>query len=432
MKNIFYAPLVLFFVACAGNEEGVENENGEETQNSSVIKPPFEGDFQNDTIFKIDPTKKTVVSSPNGSSIEIPANAIVDKDGNLIKKEVELSFTQYHSRADILASGIPMEYDSADASGTFESAGMFSLYGKSNGKEVYLKEGTELSVNLASDSPEPYSFYSLNEQSGDWTYENNPGSPLSNARFDASRFPVKPKEADKNAFVLDLNFDLSDYSELSTFSGIVWEYVGEHDSLDPRKNHVVQSTLWTDFSLEPTYENGFEYYLTMMKGDISFVTKVRAALQGNDFKKAMAKFEERKKEIADEMDYLQKPYIRAVRIQGFGVYNCDRLYNYDTEYVKADFDFGKKHNKHKDKILVFTFFSDINAVMNYPQDRWGYFPVTTELDQKIVAVLPGNLVATCKSDLSKVKGKDEFKFKMKVQDKPLDEKADLEELLANL
>lgn len=432
MKKLFYVSLPLLLLACGGSEEG--SENTEETNSGSIIKPPLEGDFQNDTIFKIDPTKATTVSTPNGTSIEIPANVIVDKKGKPVKSKVEVSFVQYHSAADILASGIPMVYDSSGTSGTFQSAGMFTIHAESKGKEVFIKEGANIGVNLASDTPEPYNYYEMNEQNGDWTYDFSPRSPVRpNEKFDPSKFPLEPQEADKNAFVLDLNFDVSDYEELTAFSGVVWEYVGDHDSLDPRNSDVVQKTLWTDFELEPTYEAAFEYYLKFIRGNLSFVTKVRAALQGDDFTQAMADFQNRKLEIADEMDNLQKPYIRSVQIDGFGTFNYDVIHqmSYPTQLL-ADFDFGETENELKDKIAVFSVFPDKSIVANYPRDDWDKFAVDPSMNMKIMAILPGNKIAYFDQNLEQCVGKKEFTFKMKVSDQSLKTKADLENFIAGI
>ncbi len=133
-KFLYLAGLVLL-LSCSGSGTNDGNANGDDSSTVSVIVPPFEGDFRNDTVFIIDPTKETVVESPNGSSIEIPANVIVDADGNSIKSKVEMSFNQYHSTADIIGSGIPMLYDSAGVSNNFVSGGMFTLKAKSEGKE---------------------------------------------------------------------------------------------------------------------------------------------------------------------------------------------------------------------------------------------------------------------------------------------------------
>ncbi len=96
MSNYWYFATLIFLVSCSGSEGGEGNENGDDSSMTSVIKPPFEGDFHNDTIFRIDPTQPTLVESPNGSSIEIPANIIVDGKGKAVKTPVDLSFVQYH------------------------------------------------------------------------------------------------------------------------------------------------------------------------------------------------------------------------------------------------------------------------------------------------------------------------------------------------
>src|SRR6478736_1263421 len=47
---------------------------------------------------------------PSGSFIDIPANAFVDGKGNPVTGKVKLSFKEYHDAADIILSGIPLEY----------------------------------------------------------------------------------------------------------------------------------------------------------------------------------------------------------------------------------------------------------------------------------------------------------------------------------
>ena len=430
MKKIVYISIAMLMIACGGAEENTDGEN----ETSSIINPPFEGDFQNDTIFNIDPTKENVVSTPNGSSIKIPANTLVDEDGNVVTEKVELTFIQYHSPADILASGIPMEYDSAGTVGTFQSAGMFQLNAASKGKEIFIKEGSQVSVDLASDTPEPYNFYNMDNQNGDWTYDFSPRTPVrSNPRFDPSKFPLEPQEASDDAFVLDLNFDLSDYNEISGLEGIVWEYVGDHDSLDPRQNSVVATTMWNNFELEPTYGAAFEYYLTFVKGDLTFTTMVRAALRGESFEKAMADYEQKKQEVADEIDYLQKPYIRNVEISGFGTFNYDIVHQMpDPTILAADFDFGEEYDHLLDKILVFAVYPGDNAVINYPKHNWNKFAVDPTLEVKIMAALPDNKFAYYDNDPHQAVGKKKFKFKMKVIDESLKSKADLENIMAKI
>ncbi|MEO9534271.1 MAG: hypothetical protein ABJG68_04685 [Crocinitomicaceae bacterium] len=430
MDKLVLIAIVGLLFSCAGTNSD-ENSN-QPNENETVINSPLNGDFQNDTIFKLDPKVANTFHSPNGTSIEIPANAIVDANGNPIEEQVDLAFTQYHSAADILASGIPMTYDSAGVSNNFESAGMFTLDARVNNEKVYVKEGESLKVNLASDKDQGFNFYELNEQTGDWTFENAPEKPAINPRHDPSRKPILPKEASEDAFVLDLNFDLSDYEELSIFSGIVWEYVGDQDSLDPRKNKWVTNTQFNDFDLSPTNEVAYEYFLTMKKGEKSFTTKVKAALQGEDFENALAAYQSKKIEIADKIDYLQKPFIRSVNISGFGTYNYDFIHSMaDPEPILADFNFHEM-NKYKEKSLVFVVYPNSDIVVNYPKAMWPNFGIDKSLDAKILAILPDNQVAVYNQDISSCYGKNNYTFDMDVLDEKLDNKGDLEKIIARL
>lgn len=430
-KYLLFAPAFILF-SCSGEVAGDGTGGGDSTE-TTVIKPPFEGDFQNDTIFKIDPTKETIVESPNGSSIEIPANILVDEKGKVIKKEVEISFNQYHSVADIIGSGIPMTYDSAGVSNNFVSGGMFTIKAKSEGKKVFVKEGENITVNLATDKAEPFNFYEMNEQTGDWTYEQAPITPIRNPRFDPSARPIEPQKADKNAFVLDLNFDLSNYSELNAFKGIVWEYVGKDDSLDPRKNPVVSKTKWNSFDLVPTFEAAYEYWLTMKSGPTAFTTKVKAALQGEDFDAAMSQFKTKKQEIADKIDQLQKPLILSVAIDGFTTYNYDYVHQMaEPQILAADFDFSSL-NGDKDHALIFVIYPKSDVVVQYPKGMWAeQFAIDKSQNAHLLAALPGNRLAVFKKDISECYGKTSHTFSMTVLDEKLEGKADIDRIIAGL
>lgn len=424
--------LALLF-ACDGSTPAADGTLNEIS--SSIIKPLLTGDFTNTAVFDIDPTIENTLETPNGSSFTIPANALVDEKGQIISKPVSITFDQYHSASDILASGIPMEYDTLGAEYTFESAGMFTLKGACQNKPVYVKDGVSIAVNLASDKSgdEPFNFYALNENTGDWTYEHTNSPVRGNPKFDPSNYiPPRPEPVSDDAFVIDVNFDLSNYAELAIFSGIVWEYTGTNDSLDPRKNRGVGSTKWTEFDLEPTHEKAYEYYMTMSNSTKSFTTKVKAALDGEDMDLAMNAFKEAKLEAAKKMDELQKPYIRSVEIAGFGTYNYDYIYKIDapTQMI-ADFDFGK-FNSEKDHAMVAVIYEDEEVVVNYPKDKWNLFGINTAAEAKIIAILPNNQLAVCNEPVSDCYGKKNHTFKMKVLDKKVEHKDALLDVLASL
>jgi len=430
MKNLVPILLTTFCIQACGDSTEATDDSEFSAELPTVIAPPLEGDFQNDTVFAIDPTKPTEIELANGTSIEIPANILVDEKGKAVKKEVEISFTQYHSTADIIASGIPMEYDSSGTEFHFESAGMFSIDARSKKKKVQVKEGEQIKINLASDKNSKMNFYQLNEQTGDWTYDPAPTTPIPNPRFQRGSFPLKPQPRNVNAFVLDLDLDLSDFDELSMFNGIVWEYCGDHDSLDPRKNPDVSATQWTDFDLEPTYDEAYEYWLKMNRNNKkTFTTKVKAALQGEDFEAALKQYQEKKIEIADKRDQMKKPFIRSVAISGFGTFNCDAVDQLEEpQRIMADFDFQNA----ADDGAVFVMYPDEDIVYNFYTKPWGGFAVDKAKECHVLAILPGNELYAYKGDLSDCYGKESYTFKMTKIGENLTKKADLEKAVAAL
>ena len=50
-----------------------------------------------------------IFHQPNGTHIEIPAHAIVDKNGKEVKGEVTFKFREMHTAQEIFMSGIPMQ-----------------------------------------------------------------------------------------------------------------------------------------------------------------------------------------------------------------------------------------------------------------------------------------------------------------------------------
>lgn len=420
-------------ISCAGNQHEIAENNTADL--TSFMEPPLEGDFVNQQKYTIDPTVENKLEAPNGSSFTIPAKILVDANGDAVTGDVDIQFDQYHSMADILTSGIPMTYDTLEESFTFQSAGMFTLQAQSNNQPVYVKDGETIAMNLASDKPndQPYNFYEMNPETRDWTFEPSATKLQGNPRFDPANYtPPAPEPVSEDAFVLDINFDLSNYNELSVFSGIVWEYTGEHDSLDPRKNETFQRQRWSNFELEPTYEVGYEYFLTMSNTKNQFTTRVKAALDGEDMEAALAEFETKKLDFEKKKEALQKPFIRSVNISGFGTYNYDYIYKVpDPQIMAADFNF-KGANHLKEQALIVVIYEEDDVVVNYPKSKWNRFGLSGGKEAKILAILPDNQVAICLDDVTKSYGKSNHTFNMQVLDKTVESKDDLIDLMASI
>ncbi|MCH8330670.1 MAG: OmpA family protein, partial [Bacteroidetes bacterium] len=105
----------------------------------------------------------------SGTMINIPPNSLIDKDGNQVNGEVELTFTEYRDAADFLLSGIPMDFRKGGEHFVFNSGGMFDVRAFQNGNELTLKEGSDIDVQFVLTSTVPdMNLYYFDDQSNNW------------------------------------------------------------------------------------------------------------------------------------------------------------------------------------------------------------------------------------------------------------------------
>ena len=82
-------------------------------QNKAFIAPPISKLNVPYTSYKVKAEQGATIKHKSNSKIIIPKKAFVDKQGQDIVGEVEIKYREFHNQADIIASGIPMNYDSA-------------------------------------------------------------------------------------------------------------------------------------------------------------------------------------------------------------------------------------------------------------------------------------------------------------------------------
>ena len=137
------------------------------------IKPPLKGVKVKPEIVTVEPGKKQIAEFKGGIKVEIPANAFVDAQGNVVTKPVKLALEVYDTPAKILASGIPMTYDNGKTKGDFESAGMFQLTGTSQGQKVSIAPNKQLRLNYPSKvKGDDFDFFYFEEEAGKKNEEN--------------------------------------------------------------------------------------------------------------------------------------------------------------------------------------------------------------------------------------------------------------------
>lgn len=143
-----------------------------------LVKPILPHLTKKREVFSIDAGEEVTLNTGNGTTITIPANALVDAQGNPVEGKVDISYRDYLEPMDILLSGIPMTFDSGGVVNQFQTAGMFELEAAQGGRQVFLKDGEKINIDLQSvDSVGDYNFYALNDSAG---WQNIGTAPVSN------------------------------------------------------------------------------------------------------------------------------------------------------------------------------------------------------------------------------------------------------------
>ena len=102
------------------------------------------------------PTQKVTVASATGGEIgldaqtrmRIPATAFVDTDGNAVTGEVQITYRTLDDQADLLVSGLPMEYTTGTDRLQLSAAGVVEVSASQNGEQVQLAPDKTLELTL--------------------------------------------------------------------------------------------------------------------------------------------------------------------------------------------------------------------------------------------------------------------------------------------
>jgi hypothetical protein len=312
--------------------------NTEPGTTKKFISPPSSKLIIPYTAYKVNNSKGAELQHPTASKIKIPKNAFVDKNGKDIVGEVTIEYREFHDKADVIAGGIPMAYDSAGVKRTLETAGMFDIKGSQNGEPVFIKD--EIKVELASANPQDrFNQYYLDTVERNWKYlrrdniderekekvhnQNSHVTPsgvegqVTNKKLETlkrdieviipkkidsvkvvytrkaetlprPKAPLKPVEASgKQTFNIDA--DPKDFPELTAFGNFVFELGDENTNYNPKMNDVT----WNDVRVSEGPKKGVNYLLTLRKSDLTVKLIVYPVLSGKDFDKAQKNYSER-------------------------------------------------------------------------------------------------------------------------------------------
>lgn len=134
--------------------------------------------------FKLNAAEGGEFAAASGAVLRIPPDAFEDANGAPVSGEVRFGFREFRDAAEILASGLPMAYDSAGTTHLFQSAGMFETRARQQGRELRLRAGK--AVELAyppTRRGDGFNFYVLDKDGQNWRFERSASGQLRDARY---------------------------------------------------------------------------------------------------------------------------------------------------------------------------------------------------------------------------------------------------------
>jgi hypothetical protein len=423
-----------------------------EKKTESAILPPFENLNVRNNTFDFDAEKGTTIQLANGTSIYVPEDALVDGSGNRVTGKVSLHYREFLDASQILMSGIPMRYDSAGRSSDFISAGMFEIGATQNGQALQIKSGKSVRVDMASPVvEEDFNFYSLDSTTGKWTYigrtpvqENPVRKKMLDGMMAGVIKPVEPKQLNvSRAFKFDIN--LSEFPELKFFNNVQWEYAGsDEDAGSPAKNSWIFGEPWRDISAVTVKDKEGVYIIKLEASNRNFEMEVKPVFAAADlaeanarFSKEMELYEARLSKAEEEINRkgMIGQVLRSFELTSFGFCNWDRIQKMVEEeefkVVEATYSTEEFLSETDAKIYLIT--NGGRSVRLCNADLRTNLIFDPEMENKLLAILPGNYVAVCgNKEFEKIGNAKSHDFHLTRIDEKITDPEQLKKIIENL
>jgi len=339
--------------------------------NKAFIAPPIPKLNVPYTSYKVKAEQGGTLKHKSNSKIIIPKKAFVNKQGQDIIGDVDITYREFHNQADIIASGIPMTYDSAGIQSHFESAGMIDIRGYQNGEPVYINPKKQITVEFQSEhTADRYNMYVLDTIAKNWVYQNRDNSLKGQKKQAASvtsasktsdvtqetiaspktenlqkqlnaippkieaekvvyskkvtqlpkvTTPTKPTKATAGRPQFELDVSYKEFPELEAFKNAIFEVGTENKNYTSKLADVT----WSSAEVSEGPVKGKNYILTLKLRERVEKLIVYPALTGadydkalktyeskfNDYKTAVIKREADEKKLKEEFEAKQAAYI---------------------------------------------------------------------------------------------------------------------------
>lgn len=388
--------LVLFIASCNQGSNLADNTR------RWAVDPVLQNDvpFQD---FTINTDKNDTIALAEGTKIFLPSGIFVDAAGKPVKGDVQIHYRSFYTPGEIVASGISMFYDSANAEHIFSSAGMFEIKGTQNGNPISIGPGKSIDMDFASSRDDAtYSFYQMDTAKAEWKYittgkKAEPNALREELTADLSTIfskPVEPKLYDATKPIINIDVDVANHPELAGYEGLLWQYAGS--GTNPEKNKWIYDTDWNSAQLTMKDENTCMYGLNLSGSGKKFSTNVFPALKGNDYKQAMTEFREKMDTFTAKENVRQEKrrnvalttrFQRRTGISMFGIFNWDMFFGCPDE-VFAEFHFDDPiFEKNRENVAVYFVAMNGRAVSAYNGAGTPKLQFSSERKSYIIGIL---------------------------------------------
>lgn len=297
-----------------------EKEITSKVEKYQSVKPPMENLDIPFLTFTINASEGDTIVTSKGTEIFIPANALKNQKGDLIKGEATIKFREFHDVPSIFVAGVAMQYDSAGQEYHFESAGMFEIQGYKGNEKLFTNPEAPITVALASQQEGDYFNIYFQDPEKGWQFIRKDTSKLALSNLidtivmigdisksteadlkkkksemdKAKKSYVKalektgliiPQIANDDLYSMKISFLNSEFPELAGFKNVLFEITEENKDFDP----ALASQDWKGIELK---KNVVGNYVMHLFGKTKEKLIVRPVFSEKDIEVANSKFDE--------------------------------------------------------------------------------------------------------------------------------------------
>ena len=427
---------IFALLSCNGTGKKGENQT-DSTKEVSVADmvsqmPEYVEEFrEKPEEFSVSSAKEKKILTASGTEIFIPANIFVDETGKKIEGDVKISYKEIRSAAEIMIEQVDMSYDSAGVSYDFQTAGMFELLAFSHDKPVYIQDGK--SIEVVYNSSPAGNFNTYEYEGTNWKYisgSQEVQADKTNPDNISAENLIKPIKADPaKDLIIDVALDYNHIAELKAFKNITWKYAGDKDKTEIIK---ILSKKISSEKISVSDENS-KFLLSFKTGKESHELLIAPVFAPRAYHEAMQTFTQ-----AQNSTTVATPVKRKTTVTTLGLVNYDRIYHRQGAVGIVAFFKAKDTDKIQSlkNIPIFHITGDNDDVVVQQADGRDMV-FSKKLNNKLVALLPGNIVAVLNNEdfskqVSTAQENSKLVFTLEIVDKKLSSAADLEEIIGSL